>query len=223
MDNIDKIGGPDAYNNYPTGWGWAMNAPFQYYKQTASHFGGLRDGMIISWPSRIKDMGGVRPQFHYVTDIAPTIFDAAGVQAPAILNGVQQMPIDGISMAYSFDQPDAPSRRRTQVFEMMQNLGIYHDGWWAGTTPTNAPWDFFKVVGTSDPNDRKWELYNVAQDYSQADDKAKSNPKKLLEMQQLFWAEAARNKLLPIHSASEGQRARHRHVAIAPASASSPD
>ncbi|WP_347269721.1 arylsulfatase [Rhizorhabdus histidinilytica] len=206
VDNIDKIGGPDAYNNYPTGWGWAMNAPFQYYKQTASHFGGLRDGMIISWPSRIKDMGGVRPQFHYVTDIAPTIFDAAGVQAPAILNGVQQMPIDGISMAYSFDQPDAPSRRRTQVFEMMQNLGIYHDGWWAGTTPTNAPWDFFKVVGTSDPNDRKWELYNVAQDYSQADDKAKSNPKKLLEMQQLFWAEAARNKLLPIHSASEGAK-----------------
>jgi arylsulfatase len=204
VDHIDDIGGPKAYNNYPTGWGWAMNTPFQYYKQTASHFGGLRDGMVISWPSHIKDAGGLRPQFHYVTDIAPTIFDAAGVQPPAVLNGVPQMPIDGISMSYTFDQPKAPSQRRTQVFEMMQNLGIYHDGWWAGTKPTNAPWDFFKVVGTSDPNDRTWELYNIAQDYSQANNLAKSNPKKLLEMQQLFWAEAARNKILPIHSMSEG-------------------
>jgi arylsulfatase A-like enzyme len=204
VENIDKIGGPDAYNNYPTGWAWAMNTPFQYYKQTASHFGGLRDGMIISWPAKIKDTGTLRSQFHYVTDIVPTILDAAGVQAPAVLNGVQQMPIDGISMAYTYTAPQAPSQRRTQVFEVMQNLGIYHDGWWAGTTPTNAPWEFFKSVGTSDPNDRNWELYHVAEDYSQSKDLAKSNPKKLMEMQQIFWAEAARNKILPIHSATEG-------------------
>lgn len=204
VQNIDKIGGPEAYNNYPTGWGWAMNTPFQYYKQTASHFGGLRDGMIISWPARIKDVGTLRSQFHYVTDIVPTILDAAGVQAPAVLNGVQQMPIDGISMAYTYTAPAAPSQRHTQVFEIMQNLGIYHDGWWAGTTPTNAPWEFFKTVGTTDPNDRNWELYHVAEDYSQSKDLAKSNPKKLREMQQIFWAEAARNKILPIHSATEG-------------------
>lgn len=202
--HIDKIGGPDAYSNYPTGWAWAMNTPFQYYKQTASHFGGLRDGMVISWPARIKDAGTTRSQFHYVTDIAPTIMEAAGVEAPAVLNGVQQMPIDGISMTYTFTAPQAPSRRRTQVFEVMQNLGIYHDGWWAGTTPTNAPWEFFKSQGTSDPNDRNWELYNIAEDYSQSRDLAKSNPRKLLEMQQIFWAEAARAKILPIHSATEG-------------------
>ncbi|MGE4430358.1 MAG: arylsulfatase [Sphingobium sp.] len=202
--DIDKIGGPDAYSNYPTGWAWAMNTPFQFYKQTASHFGGLRDGMIISWPDRIKDVGGLRSQFHYVTDIVPTILDVTGVQAPAQLNGVQQMPIDGISMAYTFTSPQAPSQRRTQVFEVMQNLGIYHDGWWAGTTPTNAPWEFFKMTGTTDPIDRKWELYHVAKDYSQSKDLAKSNPRKLQEMQQIFWAEAARNKILPIHSATEG-------------------
>ncbi|ARR52576.1 arylsulfatase [Rhizorhabdus wittichii DC-6] len=206
IDNIDKVGGPDAYNNYPTGWGWAMNTPFQYYKQTASHFGGLRDGMVVSWPARIKNVGGTRAQFHYVTDIMPTILDAVGVKAPAMLNGVAQMPLDGISMAYSFDQPESPSHRRTQVFEIMQNLGIYHDGWWANTKPTNAPWEFFKAVKTSDPNDRNWELYNIANDYSQSKDLAKSNPRKLLEMQQLFWAEAARNKILPIHSATEGMQ-----------------
>lgn len=206
VDNIDKIGGPDAYNNYPTGWAWAMNTPFQYYKQTASHFGGLRDGMIISWPNKIKDAGGLRPQFHYVTDIVPTILDAAGVEAPAMLNGVPQMPLDGISMAYTYTAPKEPSHRRTQVFEIMQNLGIYHDGWWAGTTPTNAPWEFFKMVGTTDPNDRNWELYHVAEDYSQSRDLAKTNPRKLQEMQQIFWAEAARNKILPIHSATEGAK-----------------
>lgn len=204
LQNIDKIGGPETYSNYPTGWGWAMNTPFQYYKQTASHFGGLRDGMIISWPQKIKDVGTLRPQFHYVTDIVPTILEATGVGAPTVLNGAQQMPIDGISMAYTYTAPKVPSRRRTQVFEVMQNLGIYHDGWWAGTTPTNAPWEFFKSVGTSDPNDRNWELYHIAEDYSQSKDLAKSNPKKLLEMQQIFWAEAARNKILPIHSATEG-------------------
>lgn len=204
LDNIDKIGGPDAYNNYPTGWGWATNAPFQYFKQTASHFGGLRDGMVMSWPKVINDQGGLRTQFHYVTDIVPTIYEAVGIEAPARLNGVDQMPLDGISMSYTFDAPEAPSNRQTQVFEIMQNLGIYHKGWWAGTTPVKQPWEFFKVIDSGDPNDRQWQLYHVAEDYSQSKNLAAEMPGKLAEMQQIFWAEAARNKILPIHGLGQG-------------------
>ena len=124
----------------PVGWAHAMDTPFQWTKQVASHFGGTRNGMVISWPARIKDKGGIRTQFHHVIDIAPTILEAAGVQAPAVLNGVPQKPIEGVSMVYTFDDAKAPSTHRTQYFEMLGNRAIYNDGWVAATTPPLAPW-----------------------------------------------------------------------------------
>lgn len=207
LTRIDDIGTPALYNHYPAAWGWALNAPFQWTKQVASHFGGIRNGLVVSWPERIKARGELRPQFHYVTDIAPTILEAAGVTAPSSVNGTPQKPLDGLSMTYSFTQKTGPSHRHTQVFEMMENLGIYHDGWWAGTTPARSAWDVSKGVRT-DLDARKWELYNIDKDYSQAKDLAKVDPRKLQQMQQLFWAEAARSDILPIHDFSEGAEGR---------------
>ena len=203
LRHIDDIGGPNAFNHFHAAWGWATTSPFQYYKQVASHFGGIRNGLAISWPAKIKDVGGLRQQFHHVSDIAPTILEATGIAAPTVLNGVAQQPLDGISLAYSFAGKDVPSRRKTQVFETIQNLGIYHDGWWAGTRPAKAPWELTKGL-RPDLNTRIWELYNVEKDFSQAHDLAASNPAKMAQMQQLFWAEAGRNHILPIHDISEG-------------------
>ena len=203
LAHIDEIGGPKAYNHFPAGWAWAVNTPFQYYKQVASHLGGVRNGMVMSWPKRIKPDSEIRQQFHFVSDITPTILDAAGVAAPTTLNGVPQKSLDGISMAYTFDQPRAPSHRPTQVFEMVQNLGIYHDGWWAGTKPVKAPWDILKASNI-DRDSREWELYRVSDDFSQARNRARSDPAKLAEMKQLFWMEAERNSILPLHDPSEG-------------------
>ncbi|MGE3744811.1 MAG: arylsulfatase [Sphingomonadaceae bacterium] len=201
LKHIDEIGGPTASNNIPAGWGWAMSTPFQYYKQVASHFGGVRNGLVVSWPKRIKRRGEIRSQFLHVTDVVPTVLDAVGVSPPAVLNGVTQKPLDGISFTYTFDHPVAPSRRRTQVFEMLQNLGIYSDGWWAGTTPMAAPWEVLKGQEIN-LESRKWELYNVSKDFSQSNDLARSNPQKLQEMKALFYKEAERNQIFPIHGAS---------------------
>ena len=140
LSRIDDIGGPSTYPLNTGGWGWAINAPFQWNKRVASHLGGTRNGLVMSWPSRIKP-GGVRPQFHYVADIMPTILEATGVAAPETLDGVVQKKIDGISMAYTFDNPTAPARRTRQVFEMFENLAIYDDGWMASTTPMGTSWD----------------------------------------------------------------------------------
>lgn len=203
LSRIDEIGGPAVYNAYPAGWGWAMNAPFQYYKQIASHFGGVRNGMVMSWPKRIKQMGGIRQQFHFVSDIAPTILDAAGVTAPPAFDGVKQKPIDGISMVYSFDESRAPSRRHCQIFAMVQNLGLYKDGWWVGTRPVREPWDLLKPSKFK-PDGRVWELYDLRSDFSQANDLAARQPAKLVEMQAAFWEEARRGSVLPIHHPSEG-------------------
>ena len=203
LAHLDEIGGPKAYNLYPAAWGWAMNTPFQFYKQVASHLGGVRNGMVMSWPARIKPDGKVRGQFHFISDIMPTILDAAGIEAPATIGGVKQQPLDGISMSYTFANPSEPSHRKTQVIEMVQNMGIYHDGWWAGTKPVKAPWDILKPMKI-DTASRTWELYDLSHDYSQARDVAKANPAKLAEMQSLFWDEAARNHILPLHDPSEG-------------------
>lgn len=208
LTHIDDLGGAASYGNYPAGWGWAMGAPFQYYKQTASHLGGVRNDLVMSWPARIKDVGTVRPQFHFASDIVPTILEATGIPAPETLDGVRQKPLDGISMVYSFADAAAPSRRRTQVFETMQNLGIYHDGWWAGTVPLEAPWDFFKPNQKSGAADREWQLYDLRSDYAQAVDLSKRNPRKLKAMQALFWAEAKANNILPIHAPWEGSKGR---------------
>ena len=201
--HIDDIGGPSAQNHYPVGWAWAMDTPFQYYKQVASHFGGVRNGMVVSWPGHIRDTTLIRSQFLYVADVVPTILEATGIHAPTVLNGVAQKPIDGSSFAYTFDHPDEPTHRHVQVFEMLQNLGIYSDGWWAGTRPLAAPW---KVTFDQkiDPSRRTWELYHVSEDYSQSTDLAVRYPRKLADMKALFWEEARSHNILPIHSIADG-------------------
>lgn len=197
VSEIDDIGGPKTYNNYPAGWAHATNTPFQWTKQISSHFGGTRNGMVISWPNRIKDSGGLRTQFHHVIDIAPTVLEAALISPPAIINGVAQTPMDGVSMLYSLNEPEAASTRTKQYFESLGNRAIYQDGWIAGTTPKNLPWSSF--AGEWDvADDYDWELYHIAEDFSQSVNLAKSHPKKLRQMQDLFWAEAASNNVLPL-------------------------
>ncbi|WP_159982264.1 MULTISPECIES: arylsulfatase [unclassified Novosphingobium] len=209
--HYDDIGGPNVYNHFPAPWAWAMNSPYPWWKQIASQAGGVRNGMVISWPARIKDGGTFRTQYAHVSDIAPTILEATGVKAPETLQGVKQQPLDGISLAYSFTAPKAPSQRHTQVFEMMENFGIYHDGWMAGTLPKRMAWE----VGVGEdrklgvgPENRKWTLFNLDKDFTTAKDLSVANPAKLKEMQDLFWKEAAANHILPIHDYSEGAEGR---------------
>ena len=196
LEHIDEIGGPLHYNHYAVGWANALDAPFKWFKQVASHFGGTRNGMVISHPDRIADVGGVRTQFHHVVDITPTILEAVGLGAPAEVGGVAQQPMAGVSMGYTFAQPDATSARNTQYFELHGNRAIYHDGWVAACGPVELPWAFKMPPPELDEID--WELYHVADDYSQAIDLASQFPERLRELQDLFWIEAARNQVLPI-------------------------
>jgi arylsulfatase len=198
QDNIakmDELGGPKHFNHFPAGWAWAMNAPFQWTKQIASHLGGVRNPLVVSWPARIKERGGVRNQFHHVIDVAPTIYEAVGIQFPQILNGVAQKPIEGVSMVYSFDSATAADRRHSQYFEMFINRALYHDGWWAASR-VNIPWE--GGAAAANPDTATWELYNLNEDFAQATDLAKKNPAKLRELQDLWWAEAARYSVLPL-------------------------
>jgi arylsulfatase A-like enzyme len=195
LAHMDDLGGPTAFNHYPVGWAHAMDTPFQWTKQIASHFGGTRNGLVISWPAHIKDKGGIRTQFSSVIDIYPTILEAVGVQSPSMLNGVPQKPVEGVSMAYTFDNAKAVSKHRTQYFEMLGNRAIYNDGWVAATTPPVPPW----VMGqTPSVSDYKWELYDVENDFSEANDLAAKEPQKLRELQDLFWAEASKYNVLPL-------------------------
>jgi arylsulfatase len=195
---IDKLGGPETYNHYPVGWAHAMDAPMQWTKQVASHFGGTRNGAVIRWPKRITAKGGIRPQFAHVIDIAPTIYEATGIAFPSSIDGVKQKPLEGVSMAYTFDDPKAAERHTTQYFEMLGNRGIYHDGWMASTTPLRLPW----ITAGSDPSpdDFKWELYHVDVDFSQADNLAASNPDKLKELLGIFDSEAKKYDVYPLDS-----------------------
>ncbi|HNP62196.1 MAG TPA: arylsulfatase, partial [Nitrospirales bacterium] len=193
--SLDTLGGEKHYNHFPAAWAWAMDTPFQWTKQIASHFGGTRNGLAISWPQRIKARGEIRNQFHHVIDIAPTILEAVGVQAPAQFNGVAQKPIEGISMAYTFDNPDIPDRRTTQYFEMLGNQGIYHDGWMASAI-RGIPW--LSENTPADLLDMSWELYHVEEDFSQAVNLADKNPEKLNNLVKLFFAEAAKYNVLPL-------------------------
>ena len=198
LSMMDELGSDRTYNHYPVGWAHAMDTPFQWTKQVASHFGGTRNGMAISWPKGIKARGEVRPQFHHVIDILPTILEEAGIQAPTMINGTTQKPLEGVSMAYTFDDAKAPTRHTTQYFEIVANRGIYQDGWMASTTPLRLPW---VVSGTEpDPDDFPWELYYVSQDFSQSRNLAKENPQKLKELQGLFLSEAKKYQVLPIDS-----------------------
>jgi arylsulfatase A-like enzyme len=193
---MDELGTWKTYNHYPVGWAHAMNTPFQWTKQIASHLGGTRNGLVISWPARIKDVGEIRTQWHHVIDIMPTILDAVGVPQPTMVNGVKQKPVDGMSMTYTFDDAKGPGRT-TQYFELFGNRAIYHDGWMANTTPVAPPW------ATSVPNvdvidGYKWELYNLDEDFSQSNNLAEKMPEKLKQMQELFYQEAAKYNVLPI-------------------------
>ena len=195
MARIDKLGAPDSYNHYAVGWAHAMNTPYQWTKQVASHWGGTRNGTIVHWPKGIKAKGEVRSQFHHVIDVAPTVLDAAGLPHPITVNGVQQQPIEGVSMFYSFDDADAPERHETQYFEMFGNRGIYHKGWTA-VTKHRTPWLLLDKAVPLD--DDVWELYDTGKDWSQARDLAKQMPEKLHELQRLWLIEAARHNVLPI-------------------------
>jgi len=201
MLHYEDWGSDKTYPHMSVAWSWAFDTPFKWTKQVASHFGGTRQGMVISWPGHIKDVGGIRTQFHHIIDIVPTILEATGIQAPEEFNGIKQRPIEGVSMAYTFDPaaagPKAASKRETQYFEMFANRGIYHQGWYACTTPPAPPW----LLGTTklpDVNEYKWELYNIAEDYSQFNDLAAKNPDKLKELQALFLTEAAKYNVLPM-------------------------
>ena len=180
-------------------WAWAFDTPFKWTKQIASFFGGTRNGMAISWPGHIKDPGGIRAQFHHVIDIVPTLLEATGIQAPKTVNGIAQKPIEGVSMAYTFDKANekAPSTRTTQYFEMFGNQAIYHDGWVAATVPPEPPW-LMGLKKMPEPADYKWELYNINKDFSENNDLAAKNPDKLAEMKKLFEAEAWKYNVFPL-------------------------
>lgn len=199
LAQLDLIGGPHTYSNYPVGWAWAGSAPMQWVKQIASHFGGTRNGMVISWPERIGDRGALREQFHHCIDVVPTILDAVGLQAPSSVNGVTQGAIDGVSMKYTFDAKDAASRRRTQYFEMMGNRAIYHDGWVAGARHRGPlPWQSEGSAAPGDFESDPWELYEVSADFSQARDLAALRPDKLAELRTLWQGEAERSQVFPL-------------------------
>jgi arylsulfatase len=195
VKHLDEIGGPKSYNHYPVGWAWAMNTPFQWGKQVASHLGGVRNPLVVSWPKRIKDVGGVRTQFHHCIDVVPTILEAAGVPEPTVVNGAKQKPIEGVSMAYSFADAKAKSPRKTQYFEMFGNRAVYGNGWIAACRHGRLPW---QNAGSTDFDKDEWQLYNLDDDFSEATDVAEKNPKKLRELQDLFWIEATKYNVLPL-------------------------
>jgi arylsulfatase A-like enzyme len=209
-------GSDKTYPHMSVAWSWAFDTPFKWTKQVASHFGGTRQGMAISWPGHITDVGGIRSQFHHVIDIVPTILEATGIKAPDMVNGIKQKPIEGVSMVYTFDKANAnaPSKHVTQYFEMVGNRAIYHDGWIASTTPPAAPW-LLATGKLTDVNDYNWELYNLNEDYSQNDDLAQKNPDKLKEMQALFLTEAAKYQVLPLDNTGFSRLLTHRPSAVA--------
>jgi arylsulfatase A-like enzyme len=198
MKFYDAWGSAGTYPHMAVAWSWAFDTPFKWTKQIASHFGGTRQGLAISWPARIKDAGGIRTQFHHIIDIVPTILEATGIKAPEYVDGIKQKPIEGVSMMYLFDKANAnaPSNRKTQYFEMIANRGIYNDGWYANTTPPHGPWILNAPLPA--PEDYKWELYNLTEDYTQANDLAAKMPDKLKQMQKIFDQEAKKYQVYPL-------------------------
>jgi arylsulfatase len=195
-ERLDKFGGPESYNHYAVGWAWAMNSPFQWTKQVASHWGGTRNGTILHWPKRIEARGELRSQFSHVIDVAPTILEAAGIPEPTTVNGVTQSPMEGTSMLYSFDDADAPERHDLQYFEMFANRGVYFKGW-SAVTKHRTPWEMGAVELPAFDDD-VWELYDGSKDFSQAQDLAAEHPDKLHELQRLWLIEATKFNVIPL-------------------------
>ncbi|TFV64277.1 arylsulfatase [Geodermatophilus sp. DF01-2] len=201
VQRLDEIGGPDSYAQYPAGWAWAMTAPFQWVKQVATHLGGTRNPMVLTWPARISDVGGLRSQFAHVNDIAPTILEVAGVPLPSHVRGVAQTPMDGTSLAYSWDDAAAPERHRTQYFEVFGHRSIYSDGWLASAYHGGLPWGVGRAGEDRPFDEDRWELYDLDADFSQARDLAAAEPEKLRELQDIFHREAERVGILPLRDA----------------------
>jgi arylsulfatase len=204
LKRYDEWGGPNTAPHFAVPWAWAVDTPFKWTKQVASFFGGTKQGVVICWPDRIKDAGGIRMQFSHVIDIAPTILEAAGIKQPASVDGVAQRPIEGTSLVYTFDRAnaDVPSRHVTQYFEMVGVPAMYHDGWMASVVPVCPPWDpFCKNPNARSPwKDAKWELYDVAHDWTQSDNVAAAHPEKLKELQDLFVEEAEKYNVFPLNA-----------------------
>jgi arylsulfatase len=196
LSKMDEFGSPSSYNHYSVGWAWAMNTPFQWTKQVASHWGGTRNGTIVHWPHGITEAGGMRSQFTHVIDIAPTVLEAAGLPEPTMVNGVMQSPMEGTSMLYTFNEPETPERHDLQYFEMAGNRGIYHRGW-SAVTKHRTPW---VMVGGELPafDDDVWELYDGSTDYTQAHDLSAEQPAVLAKLQRLWLIEAVKYNVLPI-------------------------
>ncbi len=196
MSKLDEFGGEGSYGHFAVGWAWAMNSPYQWTKQVASHWGGTRNGTVVHWPKGIKEKGGTRSQFCHVIDVAPTVLEAAGIPEPTMVNGVQQSPYEGTSMLYSFNDAKAPERHETQYFEMFCNRGIYHKGW-SAVTKHRTPW---AMGGEKMPafDDDVWELYDASKDWTQANDLSKKMPEKLHELQRLWLIEAVKFNVLPL-------------------------
>ena len=194
LDVLDKIGDKEFENHYPVAWAWAGSTPFQWMKRVPSHLGGTRNGLIISWPEGIKAKSELRNQYHHVVDIVPTIYEAAGITTPATVNGVEQMPMAGTSMMYTFDNADIESTRKTQYYEIGGHRAIYHDGWMASSFH-GVPWAFTGSVGFEDET---WELYNIEEDFSQSVNLADKHPKKLEELKEIFDQEANRYNVYPL-------------------------
>lgn len=190
--------GSEKFDNAPAAaWAWAVNSPFKGAKTDAAHLGGTRAPMVVSWPGHIRSEGELRAQFLHVVDIAPTVFEIAGIEAPNAVHGVEQTPLEGTSFVYTFEHPEEASRHEVQYFEIFGSRGIYKEGWWAGS-PNRSPWKQNFGTPSVPPEQRPWELYNLDQDFSQAHDLAEQNPQKLKEMKKLFDAEARRNNVYPL-------------------------
>jgi arylsulfatase len=196
----DVWGSDQTYNHMAVPWTWAFCTPFLWTKQIASHFGGTRQGMCVSWPGHIKDAGGIRTQFHHVIDVAPTILEVTGIRQPDYVDGIKQSPIEGVSFAYTFDPANAkrPSAHKTQYFEMMGDHAIYHEGWIASTKVTRPPWVVAGAANRDPLNNVTWELFDLSKDWTQANDVAAANPGKLAELKALFLREAQKYQVLPL-------------------------
>jgi arylsulfatase len=199
----DIWGSDKTYPHMAVGWAWAFDTPFSWTKQIASHFGGTRQGMAISWPRVIKDAGGLRHQFHHLIDIVPTILEATRIRAPDMVNGVSQKPIHGISLAYTFDKANAntPSTHHTQYFEMLSDRALYQEGWIASTKVIRPPWHLIGPMNQNPAENVTWELYDLRKDWTQFEDVAANYPEKLRELQELFWVEATKYQVLPLDAA----------------------
>ena len=200
LGGLDALGGPKTDNMYHAAWAWAGSTPYKSTKLVGAHFGGTRQPMAVSWPKRIKADPTARPQFHHVIDIVPTIYELTKITPPKVVNGFEQDSIDGVSMVYAFGDAKAAGNRKTQFFDIMASRGIYHDGWFASAPGPREPWvgGLPKGIKEWSPLTDKWELYNIDEDWSQANDLANTNPKKLEEMKLLFLLESTKNKNLPI-------------------------